>query len=436
MGPERATLLRRLQGRLPDATREALRRTVSLAEGQGVALYLVGGAVRDLLLSAPQVDVDLVVEGDALALASAVAEQLGARVVSHSRFATAVVRGEGFRLDLAQARAERYERPGALPAVRPVSGGLADDLARRDFTINAMALRLAGPRAGELIDPHGGRRDLAQRRVRVLHDRSFQDDATRILRALRYAGRLGFRLEPDMESLLRRDLCFLDTISGARLRHELEYIAAEERAAEILRRARDLGVLAAVHPALGAGETALRAAARLPELSPSHRDAVLFCLLLAEATPAEAEGAIDRLALTGRQAAAVRGPTAARLGGLLALRRLERRLARPSLRPSRAVAILESQPAAAVEALALLTEHALGAERARQYLAEWRFVRPRLNGHDIEALGVPHGPLVGAALASLREARLDGRARTREDEVALVRRMQAGRRPLAKASHG
>ena len=422
----RGPLLEQLRRRLPEPARGALERAVALAEGEGLVLYLVGGGVRDLLLEAEQLDIDLVVERDALRLASTLGAALDARVVTHPRFGTAVVRGEGFRLDLAGARTERYQRPGALPSVRP--SRLADDLARRDFTINAMALPLNSQQAGRLIDPHGGRGDLVQRQVRVLHSGSFQDDATRILRALRYAARLGFRLEPRTEALLRRHLPYLDTISSARLRHEFERIAAEERGEAALRLAGRLGVLAAVHPALRPDERAFRALGRLSEVAPSHRDAVLFALLLACASQDEAEGAIGRLALTGRQAETVRGA--------VALREQEQGLARASLRPSEAVRLLARHPAAAVEAFALFAQSPGAAERARRYLREWRFVRPRLNGRDVEALGVPHGPQVGAALAALQEARLDGRASTRADEIALVQKPRRAGRPPAEVRRG
>jgi tRNA nucleotidyltransferase (CCA-adding enzyme) len=426
MAQDTNRLLRRWQDELPDGTRAALRAVLSFAERRGVDVYLVGGAVRDLLLDQVHTDVDLVVEGDAIELAWRVATKLRARVVAHPRFGTAALQGEGFRLDLARARAERYERPGALPTVRP--GTLVDDLARRDFTMNAMALRLGGQRAAEIIDPHGGRGDLARRRIRVLYDASFRDDATRALRALRYAGRLGFRLEPRTESLLQRDLLYLDTISGARLRHEFERIAVEERIAEILRLASRLGVFEAVQPALAPGTRALGALARLPELAVSHRDAVLFCLLLADASAGEADAAIARLALTGRQAEAVRG--------LLALRSDEAKLAQPSLRPSDVTRLLANRPVEAIEAFALIAQRRLAADRARRYLEEWRFVRPRLNGRDVEALGVAHGPQVGEALAALRQARLDGQAKTREDEMALVRSMLSGRGRPAEARRG
>ncbi|MBI4570720.1 MAG: CCA tRNA nucleotidyltransferase, partial [Chloroflexi bacterium] len=369
-----AALLDRLDRWLSDPAREALRAAVALAQQRGEPVYLAGGAVRDLLLDAPQLDLDLVVEGDAAALAQALAAALGARAVVHARFGTAVLQGDGFRLDFARARLERYERPGALPAVRPAA--LLDDLARRDFTVNAMALRLSEPGAGALVDPHGGRADLDARFIRVLHDAGFRDDATRILRALRYAGRLGCSLDPGSEALLRRDLPCFDTISGARLRHEIERIAQEEQVEAIVRRAVELGVLAAVHPALRPAERDLRACGRLAALAPSHRDAALLCLLLARAAPPDTEAAIARLSLTGRQAAAVRGA--------LALRADEARLSDASLRPSEAVALLDGQPALAVEAFALIAARA-AAERARRYLEEWRALRPRLTGRDVQA---------------------------------------------------
>ena len=426
MAQDTNQLLRSWQDELPGGTRAALRTVLALAQRRGVDVYLVGGAVRDLLLGEAHTDVDLMVEGDAIALASQAAAKLRARVVAHPRFGTAAVQGDEFRLDLARARAERYERPGALPTVRP--GSLTDDLARRDFTVNATALRLTGQRAAEIIDPHGGRGDLARHLIRVLHDASFQDDATRILRALRYAGRLGFRLEPRTESLLRRSLPYLDTIGGARLRHELERMAVEERVEAILRLASRLGVLAAVHGALSAHARVVRALGHLPEVAPSHQDAVLFCLLLADAPVGEAEAAIGRLALTGRQAEAVRG--------LLALRSDEGKLAQPSLRPSEAVELLMARPIDALEAFALIAQRRLAADRAHRYLEEWRFVRPRLNGREVEALGVAHGPQVGEVLSALRRARLDGRAKTRGDEMALVRRMLSGRRRAVGARRG
>jgi tRNA nucleotidyltransferase (CCA-adding enzyme) len=415
-------LVDRLLAGLPDRARAALEAVRDAAGRRGLELFLVGGGVRDLLLGSGHLDVDLVLEGDALDLAGEAGRALGARVVTHPRFGTAAISGAGFRIDLARARRERYERPGALPAVEP--GTLDDDLARRDFTINAMALGLTGGVRGQLVDPHGGRVDLKRKLVRVLHDASFADDPTRVLRALRYAGRLGFGIEPNTAELLERDLTLVGAVTGARLRHEFERIALEERGEAIVRGAAARGVLGAVQAALRPGERALCALGRLPELSPSLRDAVFFCLLLAGARDAF-EQAAARLALTGRQARAV--------AGFHALLRSEESLARKDLRPSEATALLAPYAVASVEAFALVSTKPAAVERARRYLDLWRFVRPRLNGRDVEALGVTQGPEIGRALDALRAARLDGRTLSRADEEALVLDLQRSAR--AGAAH-
>ncbi len=381
-------------------------------ERRGSSLFLVGGAVRDLTLGLPLADIDLVVEEDAIAVASDLGKRLRAKVVKHPRFGTAVVSGRGFRLDLAQARTEFYTRPGALPTVRPST--IEEDLDRRDFTINALALRLAGERQGELIDLHGGEQDLERGMVRVLHGESFQDDATRIFRAVRYAGRLGFRIERKTAAYLQRDRGYVETLSGTRLRREFERCAVEEKVGNIVRLAARRHVLEAAHQEFSLASRELRAVSRLPTLPTSHRDALLFCILLAQAAPSLAEDAIGRLAMTGRQAEAV--------AGLLGIRRLVQELSAAEAKPSRVAELLSPRPMEAIESFTLIGP-VRAARRARRFLDEWRFVRPRLDGSDLQRLGIPRGPAVGSTLKELRAARLDGRVATSEDEVALVREL-------------
>lgn len=420
-------LIRTLYERLDARVRHALEQAVSLAEERALDLYLVGGGVRDLLLGSAHLDVDLVVEGDAIALGQELAQRLSGRVTRHPRFGTATVKGDGYHIDLACARSERYERPGALPVVSPAR--LADELGRRDFTINAIALHLTGRSAGKLIDPRGGQDDLRAGLIRVLHKRSFQDDATRILRAVRYAGRLGFRLEQDTERLLGRDLSYLDSISGARLRHEFERIALEERVAAIVSLAADLSVLRHIRPVLRVSDRTKRALESIPlDTSVARREAVFFCILLSGESSDQTEALISRLALTGRQATSVRAFTGLRDG--------QEALGRESLRPSEIVALMSGRPVDAIEALALLTDNPLVRERLRRYLDEWRYVRPRLDGRDVEALGVPHGPQVGAALAALLIARLDGAVATRDDEIAFVEKFRARSSTPARSRRG
>ena len=219
---------------------------------RGLEAYLVGGPVRDLLLGASTTDLDVTVVGDAVAVAEKLAADIDGRLTVHQRFGTATVATASVTIDLVTARRETYRAPGALPDVEP--GGIADDLARRDFTINAMASPMPGP-ADELVDPHGGRADLDAGLIRVLHPESFLDDPTRILRAVRYAARFGFAIEPETARLMAEALAgrALSTLTGDRLRHELQRTFEETNPAAALRLAHHRGVLAAIHPALTAG---------------------------------------------------------------------------------------------------------------------------------------------------------------------------------------
>jgi tRNA nucleotidyltransferase (CCA-adding enzyme) len=426
MSMPEAPLIEKLLSRLSAPMAAILAETVKTARRRGVSLYLVGGGVRDLLLDRPHLDVDLAVEGDAASLAEELAAAVGARLTVHRRFGTAILRHPAGQagaadvgLDLAQTRDEHYDRPGALPSVRPAT--IAQDLARRDFTVNTLALGLAGEQAGRLLDLYDGQRDLVARRLRVLHGRSFQDDATRILRGLRYEGRLGFRLEPATQRLLCRDLSYLDTISGARLRRELLAILAEDCPERILGRAQALGVLSALHPALSFDRrrAAAFATARRRPLAPLPE--VYLCLLAAGAAPNQVEGALLRLALHGAWERALRDS--------LRLREETSRLAAPGLRPSQVVAMLDPLSAAAVAAHALLEPPGIVRRRLRQYLEDWRYRRSALRGRDLQALGIAPGPAMGQMLSRLHAARLDGETRGREDEVRLVRAWQSAGTP-------
>ena len=403
-------LLLAAKRRLPKAERDLLDSAVRLATRRGLALYLVGGSVRDLLLDRPQVDLDLAAEGDAIALAKELAQAKESRVVVHAGFGTASVGGDAFRLDFAQTRAESYSRPGALPSVRPAS--IDADLGRRDFTVNAMALRLTSPNAGELLDPHDGGRDLERRLIRVLHDASFRDDATRMLRAVRYEGRLGFRIERHTAELLQRDLSYLATISGARLRRELFAMLCEARPRDLLLRCQELGLLAALHPSLRLDEEGEAAFRRAEDERPAPWDELCLCLLCWGSSEREMESLVVRLSLAKRHERALRDT--GRLTALLPA------LSEAQVAPSRLVEILEPLSAAAVRALALRTAEGLASERAVHYLREWRQVRPFLQAQSLRRLGLEPGPELGDLLRRLRSARLDGLTRSREDELALL----------------
>ena len=345
--PDVAALLR---SALASEQRQLLRRAAEESARRRVRLYLVGGAVRDALLGLPVADVDLVSAPGGADFGRELAGALGGEVVASSQFGTHKIRAGGITFDLAMARTESYARPGALPSVRP--GGILDDLARRDFTINAMAVEVRGESWGDLQDEFGGLADLRRGLVRTLHDGSFRDDATRILRAARYAGRYGYRIEEATQRALDRDLAYLDAIKGDRLRHELERVFDEPRAAPILRILRDAGVLRAINPSLGADEAAL---AQIDEvaLRPERGPRPVMLSLLVSSLPAEAAPALARRLNMGAGWARV-------VRDSIALRDVLRRLQRSSLRPSEVDDLLSAYDEHALRAGAALAGDDLG----------------------------------------------------------------------------
>lgn len=388
----------------------ALGRLATLPGGQeliGVAgdhpgrVALVGGAVRDLLGGRVPVELDAVVYGEPEAVARALARRLGAEVFRHERFDTATVTRAGIRVDLARARSERYLTPGALPVVAPAS--LEHDLARRDFTVNAIALRLEGEHAGQLVAPQHALDDLRAERLRVFHDASFRDDPTRLLRLARYETRLGFTPEAHTARLAEEavNARALDTVSGGRLGAELRLALREPDPVAVLGAMHGLGVLAALHPRLLLDAARVRAAlALLP--ADGRADLLVLCALspalcLSRSDPAaELRRWLERLEFVAADRERV-------VAAAAATPRLRERLAQAG-RPSQLRAVVDSAP---LEAIALAG--ALGAPHAaRLWLSELRHVRLTLRGDDLLAAGIPPGPEIGRRLDATLDLRLDG----------------------------
>jgi tRNA nucleotidyltransferase (CCA-adding enzyme) len=400
--PAREELIRRVRA-LPSAP------PLLAAVGHEPDVYLVGGAVRDLLLSAgegaPKArDLDLVAEGDVAALAA----RLGGRYLAHERFGTAAVSLDGHSYDFATARRETYPAPGALPIVAPAD--LREDLLRRDFTVNAIAITLGGPRAGELVAAPGALEDLAAGRLRVLHGRSFIDDPTRLLRLARYASRLGFEIEPDTLALARAAVTggALATVSGARIGSELRLLASEEDPVAAFLALEELGIDRAVDPRFGIGSERVALARRALALLPpdGRRDVLVLALAGLDVPAAELSALLDRLAFEAdaRDGIVVAASGAAGTAAALAA----------ATRPSEiAAAAGRARP----ELVALAG--ALGPEdQAREWLERLRHVRLEIGGDDLIAAGLPAGPAVGRALAAALAAKLDGRAGSRDEELS------------------
>ena len=384
-----------------------------LSFARGEAVYLVGGPVRDRLLGLPVKDLDFVVEGNAPALARDLAGQIGGRAVVHGRFGTATVSLNEVKLDLVTARREVYPVPGALPEVEPAS--LDEDLVRRDFSINAMALPLGGD--STLYDPLGGRVDLHDGLIRSLHSGSFRDDPTRLFRAVRYERRLGFRLERETEIQLLAAVRAKvgEGVSGDRFRHELARIFEEEFPAKALVRAVELGVLPHLHPALRRTDILERWAAVREEADRSGEAGPLAWLAaLAYPLPAgDGESLAHRLNMPAAWARVVRDA--------IKVRQLEYSLAGQDLAPSEGYRLLEGISLETLYLGAGVADLPGTAGNLASYLTTWRHVRPFLGGQDLLDLGVPAGPLVGRVLDDLHRAVLDRQVTGEDEERQWVR---------------
>jgi tRNA nucleotidyltransferase (CCA-adding enzyme) len=370
--------------------------------------FLVGGGVRDLLLGRRTVDVDVAIEGDARAAARELAERLGGEAKEHERFGTATVRAADLAVDLAATRRETYREPGALPEVE--LAGLAEDLGRRDFTINAMALDLNGASVGKLEDPHGGRADLDAKMIRVLHGGSFVDDPTRLLRALRYEARFGFRMDEQTERLAREAAAGagFSTVSGARVRDELLDLLNEDEVAAAVERMHELGLDRALDPSLEADPDLV--ASTLLACGDTGADRALAGLAaLVSSAPEALRDWVEELHI-GRQhadavmRAAAKGP---QLASTL----------RNELTPSAVHAVLSCEPP---EALAMALARGAPGDPVLRYLADLKGVRLEITGHDLLEAGVPESPELGRALEETLRRKLDGEVSGRDDELALA----------------
>jgi tRNA nucleotidyltransferase (CCA-adding enzyme) len=437
------TLDQRMAATLSPALLDLLRQAGALAGELGFPLYAVGGFVRDLLMGHPNLDIDLVVEGDAIRLAQVLARRLGGHVRSHQRFGTAKwILPEALRtasnaalpesLDFATARTEFYERPTALPTVERSS--IKQDLHRRDFTINTLAIRLTPDRWGELLDFYGGRKDVDEGLIRVLHSLSFVEDPTRILRAVRFEQRFSFAIEPRTEELIGNALDLLDRVSAERVRHELELILAEAEPERALGRLAEIGVLTVLHPDLRcdawfhakAAELRVQVAqvrnpdSQMPPSMTLTADALprLYAVLLAFRMPDESLKAFSEkyhLRKSYRDLL----QEVARLRGSLP------RLGSNGMKPSEIVAILDETSDEARLFIRVATDSWLARQRLDQYQRRLRHVRPILTGDDLRQMGLPPGRLYSNVLDRLRTAHLDGEVETLADEKRLVERFQA-----------
>ncbi len=411
---------------LPKEVIRTLKDLGQLAERLHFKAYAVGGFVRDLLLRHPNLDIDIVIEGDGIEFARAFAEEHRVRVRAHKKFNTAVlIFPNGQRVDVATARFEYYQYPAALPIVE--FGSLKMDLYRRDFTINTLAIALNPNSFGYLIDFFGGQRDLKERVIRILHNLSFVEDPTRILRAIRFEQRFGFRIGKQAVALIRNAvrMGLIQKLGGRRMFHEMQLILKEEDPSPALRRMAEFGVLAVISPKMRFDQKMEELFQRLKELiswyqlsfldEPLERWWVYLIGLFSGLTPDALAEVWERLQLPSNQQERILwtyDKVEELLRGFFQL---------PDHRPSdiyRALQLL--RPEELLYMMARAQKEAI-TRAISHYFHRYSHVTTELRGRDLKALGILPGRIYKTMLDELLDARLNGDVKNRQEEVAFLK---------------
>ncbi len=440
--PSQEDVARKLSEVIPPARLTLLHTLAEEADRINLPVYVVGGFVRDLLLDRPSLDFDIVVEGDAIFFAKRLADHFGGRVLTHKRFGTAkwdisgvqdklisqLKPGEGSKpadlpesLDLITARTEFYEQPAALPTVE--SSSIKMDLHRRDFTINTLALRLDGEHFGMIYDYWGGLNDLHKGQICVLHALSFVDDATRLLRGVRFEQRFGFQIEQRTLDLMEESLPLLNKVTGARLRHEINQILEEPEAPAMLARLDSLGILKAIHPALPWNDSIhvhlerlktdqIDPAWELPQFSDglNLHQTLSYLVWLGELPEMTLRSIVSRL----RFKSDIRKLLISTSQIVHSLDQIE------NAKPSEVVRRLEKISRIAIYAAYLINDNSVLRNQLWMYVSEWAGVMPQTTGDDLRKLGLPPSPAFGEILSALRNAWLDGEIKSSEEEDRLL----------------
>ena len=417
-----------IEERLPPEVNRALTQVGEVADEIGFAVYLVGGIVRDLILHVANLDIDIVVEGDGITFAGMLAKRAGGRVKAHQKFGTAIIiLPNGLKLDIATARLEYYEAPAALPTVELSS--IKKDLYRRDFTINTLAVRLNRKKFGELIDFFGGLRDIKDHTVRVLHNLSFVEDPTRVLRAIRFEQRYDFRMSKHTQNLIKTavNMKLFNRLTGERFYTELVLMFSESEPLKVLKRMKDFDLLKFIH-------ANLKATLETEQLFADIKDTltwfrllyldlkvetwfVYFLGLFDRVKDPTVEEALDRLAVPAKIRARI-------------LRSRERYreviylfYKEADIRPSRVYDLLLPLDTEAILMMMAKATQEQAKKCISLYLTHLRNVKVDLTGEDLKALGIPTGPLYKKILAEILNAKLDGKVKSRDEEIQFVKNM-------------
>ena len=432
-------ITRLMEEQLPEKVVAILRDAGKVANELGYKAYVVGGFVRDLILRYENLDIDVVIEGDGIAFANAFAKRFGCKVKSHERFGTAVVIfPDGFKIDIATARLEYYEKPGALPTVELSS--LKLDLYRRDFTINTLAAALNPRSFGELIDFFGAQRDIREKTIRVLHNLSFVEDPTRVFRAIRFEQRYGFVMAKHTQSLIKNavKLNLLQRISGERLLNELKAILEEENFLRAINRIKEFALIKYIHPDihLDAEEMSLLERARdvlswyqlLYMEEKIETWLVLFLAIIDQLKDDDVMEIKKGLAIAGKHRVNI---LEARAAARTALNMLQMKLVHGSIKQGRVLKssevynILKPIPMEDILYIMAKTKSDDTKKTISNFITHLKACKTLLHGDDLKRLGVPEGPIYSEILSLLLEKRLDDKIKTKADEEKMVKELVA-----------
>ena len=407
--------------RLPSQVQELIGLAGDIAEDMNARAYFVGGFVRDLILGANNLDLDIVIEGDGIAFAEKLSKSFGSKLICHRRFKTATVMiGPDLKVDVATARKEFYPSPAHLPVVS--TGSLKDDYFRRDFTINAMAISITGGNFGKLIDFFGGEADLRNKRICFLHDLSFIDDPTRILRAIRFEQRFNFKIEPKTLKYLKQavKMKILNKVEPQRVRDELILLLKEERPIKQIRRMQGLTGFDFIIPALSVSKKTYQLISSIEKVCSSHRIidlwVVYFMGLIDTLDLKQAKKVCDKFAF-GKQ----------NTKKIIASKRINRKfitsLGKKGIKPSRIFSLLS--PLSYEVILLLKAKYNRGVIRRNidDFLKTYSHMHLGVTGHDLQELGIRPGPNYQKILKKVFQARLDGMVKDRDDQLKLIRKI-------------
>lgn len=413
-----------LLDKLPAKVTNLLGKISYLADREEVFVYAVGGFVRDLILGIDNLDIDLVVEGDGPAFAKTLASFTCGRVRVHDKFGTAVViLPDNFKIDVATARTEYYEYPAALPKVEESS--LKQDLYRRDFTINAMAVTLSEKNFGSIIDFFGGRRDLDKGIVRILYNLSFIEDPTRILRAVRFEQRYGFKIESQTLELAQSAIKskMLAKLSADRVREELKHILGEVSPIQAILRMQELGIWPYVLPQANPRAENIQALKKIPEAVETVKGLglgeintwVIYLAILVMETGCDVAQIDSKLRLTKEEKKILTDLLCNCPDAL-------KKLSKPSdLKFSEIASILREITREGFVSILAVSENAEAAKAVEHFLSQSKYNKSFITGEDIKKLGFKPGPYYKKAMDAARDARLDGIIKDRESEIEFVK---------------